>query len=84
MRIRRSILLVLLVITLGSCHRRGLSETEDTLQLDYPSTISVVHRAEWGWQPSEKTLPHHEIKKITVHHSGEMFPPDKNVGAIRN
>lgn len=47
--------------------------------LHYPAEIKIVSRADWGWQPLSKTLHQHKINKITIHHSGEFFPEDKDM-----
>ncbi len=48
------------------------------LELDYPPTLQVIRRADWGWQPLKRTLPTHEISKITLHHGGVDYPPGKD------
>lgn len=47
-------------------------------ELDYSAGLQVVRRAEWGWAPLERSLPEHEIERITVHHGGVDFPDDKD------
>lgn len=48
-------------------------------ELDYPSDMNVVSRADWGWKPIDQQFPQHSINKITIHHGGEVFSEDKNV-----
>lgn len=48
------------------------------LELNYPATLPVIRRADWGWQPLKRTLPTHEISKITLHHGGVDYPPGKD------
>nr|WP_168026824.1 exo-beta-N-acetylmuramidase NamZ domain-containing protein [Ignavibacterium album] len=47
--------------------------------LHYPNDLKVISRAEWGWQPLNRTLPQHKIDKITIHHGGEFFSEDKDM-----
>lgn len=47
-------------------------------ELEYTEILPIVKRAEWGWQPLEHGLPEQEISKITIHHGGVDFPPDKD------
>lgn len=63
------------------------------LELEYPDSLHVVIRADWGWVPLTDTMrgevntdkPPHEIKYITVHHAGEEFYDQENVlQKIRN
>jgi N-acetylmuramoyl-L-alanine amidase-like protein len=54
-------------------------------ELNYPTDLKVVTRAEWGSVQLTKILPQHEIKKITIHHSGVEFNDQANVlTKIRN
>src|SRR5574338_612659 len=48
-------------------------------ELEYPSDLKIVTRAEWGWQPLLNSLPQHKINKITIHHEGEEFPEGKDM-----
>jgi len=48
-------------------------------ELEYPSDLQIVTRAEWGWQPLLNSLPQHKINKITIHHEGEEFPEGKDM-----
>lgn len=48
-------------------------------ELEYPDSLEVVRRAEWGWQPFEYVIDEHDIDKITIHHGGVEFSADKDV-----
>jgi hypothetical protein len=69
---------VFVAATLVSCAQRPL-ESSAILQLEYAAELGVVGRAQWGWQDGERTLPDHAINRITIHHGGEDFAPEKNV-----
>jgi uncharacterized protein YbbC (DUF1343 family) len=51
----------------------------DISELDYPNDLTVITRAEWGWQPLTRSLPEQTISKITIHHGGEFFSEDKDM-----
>ncbi len=63
---------------IAGCANRNLRESEDLLQLEYPKGLEVISREQWGWVDGDRTLPSHEIKRITIHHGGEDFPADKD------
>lgn len=66
--------LLLLLATLVACHaRRPATQSPPPA---YPKTLQVVTHERWGWQPPTRTLPTHEISKITIHHGGEDTPRD--------
>ncbi len=76
---------VFLLVLLVGCAHKNLEESRDILQLKYPAELGVVSREQWGWsktrlveQAGERTLPSHEINRITIHHGGEDFPSDKD------
>lgn len=71
-----SILFILLLIVWGCS---SSTQMVNISELDYPSDIEVITRAEWGWQPLDKVLPQHSINKITIHHGGEEFAEDKDM-----
>lgn len=72
-----------LAILFVSCTRQEIRRVEPSLA--YPGGLGVVLHDQWGWKPGEATLPVHQIEKITIHHGGEDFPPDKDpVEYIRN
>lgn len=48
-------------------------------ELEYPNDLKVISRADWGWQPLDRTIPQHNITKITIHHGGEEFAEDKDM-----
>mgnify|MGYP000277111105 CR=1 FL=1 len=54
-------------------------------ELEYPNSLKIVKRADWGWLPLEKGKQEAAITKITIHHGGVEFTADKDpVAAIRN
>lgn len=54
-------------------------------ELNYPATLHIIRRAEWGWKAIQDTLPQHSISKITIHHSGVVFPDGKDpLGYVRH
>ncbi len=50
-------------------------------ELRYPSDLSVVKRADWGWKTLQDTLPQQQIKYITIHHGGVEFKEGTDVRA---
>jgi len=64
------------ILLLGCAFRHGSGIA--VVEIPYPPGMTVVHRAEWGWQPLQASLTGHRITKITIHHAGETFPPDKD------
>jgi len=73
-----------LVLCISSCTvpiKKGI----DIQELKYPEKLGVVRRADWDWKPLKTILLQHEITKITIHHGGVDYPPDKDpVEHIRN
>jgi hypothetical protein len=49
------------------------------MELDYPASLNIIKRADWGWQPLEYIIEEHSINKITIHHGGVDFPEGKDV-----
>lgn len=47
-------------------------------ELEYPVSLGVTQRADWGWQPLERGIPEHTVERITIHHGGVDFPDDKD------
>ncbi len=75
MNFRACALLLSLVVMAPSCAKRPV---EISKTLEYPQELEVVRREQWGWQAGDRTLPTHDINKITIHHGGEDFPADKD------
>ncbi len=73
----RSLLILFLAVVLSSC-TCPIKKVIEIQELDYPAQLEIVRRADWGWKPLTKTLPQHEITKITIHHGGVDYPPDKD------
>ena len=48
-------------------------------ELNYPTDLKVVTRADWGWKTLDRDIPQHHINKITIHHGGEEFAEDKDM-----
>jgi uncharacterized protein YbbC (DUF1343 family) len=57
----------------------SVSKLINISELDYPNDLKVITRAEWGWQPLERTIPEQNITKITIHHGGELFSDTTNM-----
>ncbi|AFH48687.1 Hypothetical protein IALB_0975 [Ignavibacterium album JCM 16511] len=69
--------ILLIVFLFSQC--ATTSEMIMISDLHYPNDLKVISRAEWGWQPLNRTLPQHKIDKITIHHGGEFFSEDKDM-----
>lgn len=70
-----TLLIALLVV---GCAKKSITHSTDVPPLRYPDDLKVVTRESWGWEEGSRTLPPHIINRITVHHGGEDFPPDKD------
>ena len=68
--------LILITFLLGCSSSLQLVNVSE---LEYPADLKIISRADWGWQPLERTLPQHSINKITIHHGGEEFAEDKDM-----
>lgn len=69
--------LPILMLVVG-CSNKTITHSTPVPLLDYPTHLKVVTRESWGSEEGNRTLPRHIISKITIHHGGEDFPPDKN------
>jgi hypothetical protein len=47
--------------------------------LYYPDKLRIVSREEWGSVSTRFSRPTHEIKRLTIHHGGVYFDPQKDV-----
>ncbi|MDZ7339485.1 MAG: peptidoglycan recognition protein family protein [candidate division KSB1 bacterium] len=47
------------------------------VEIPYPAELQVVRRADWGWQPLRASTAGHRVTRVTIHHSGEDFTPDR-------
>ena len=65
---------LLSLLYLNSCS----SSKKTTDESIYPTNLSMITHADWGWQPLTQTKETHEISQITIHHGGEDFPEDKD------
>lgn len=80
----KSIILFLIMALVFGCSSitKEQYRVED---LNYPDSLKVIEREDWGWKPLEKALPEHKISKITIHHGGVEFNKDQDpVEEIRN
>lgn len=73
-------LLLLIIVSNLICACSSSNQYLQISELHYPDNLTIISRATWGWQPLSKTLPQHKIDKITIHHGGEFFPDDKDMG----
>ncbi len=64
------------LFALMSCNSK--TETVRIQSLNYPDSLHVIQRADWGWKPLQKIIPEHEIHYITIHHGGEAFNPERD------
>jgi len=80
---KRIFLPALAFLTLNGCAIRP-KPTVSIAELNYPVELQVVTRQQWGWIPMTAAAQEHTITKITIHHEGVDFPPDKDpVESIR-
>jgi len=66
------------MILVAGCTSTNITHLPEPPPLQYPNDLKVVTRESWGWEKGDRTLPPHIINKITIHHGGEDFPPDKD------
>ena len=66
----KKIFVVLLSIILIGC---SVSDRVNVMELEYPTKLKVIKRAEWGSVHIDTTFETHEIKYITIHHGGVEF-----------
>ena len=66
----KKIFVVLLSIILIGC---SASDRVNVMELEYPTKLKVIKRAEWGSVHIDTTFETHEIKYITIHHGGVEF-----------
>ncbi|MFQ6605761.1 MAG: N-acetylmuramoyl-L-alanine amidase [Fidelibacterota bacterium] len=65
---------IILFLTLLGCSQ----SPEGGIAGDFPSSLSIVTRNNWGWQPFTDNIPEHEISFITIHHGGVVFSSEKD------
>jgi N-acetylmuramoyl-L-alanine amidase len=56
----------------------GCSSPPERTSPQYPADLGIVTHAQWGWKPIEGDHRTHQISRITIHHGGEDFPPEKD------
>jgi len=77
-------LVIFSLLMLMACSS-DLTKEIEILELDYPDTLGIIKRADWGWVPIDTTFNVHKIEKITIHHGGVEFKEDKDpVEYLRN
>jgi hypothetical protein len=74
---KSALALCLATLFIGACASTPPSVLPVT-ELDYPSNLKVIRRADWGWKALPDTIPQHTISRITIHHSGVFFPEDRD------
>lgn len=72
-------------IFLTACLYTGCTGSESarspvSVQHEYPESLEVVTRADWGWEEGEALLAEHEIERITIHHGGEAYREGRDTG----
>lgn len=81
----KNLILVLLVLPFFVSCTNEQSKAFKVKELNYPSDLSIVKRADWGWLPLEHNKNEADIKYITIHHGGVEFGADKDaVQSIRD
>jgi hypothetical protein len=73
----KNIFVLLLAGLMFSCSA-SKNERLNITELDYPTELSIVKRADWGWLPLENGKEEAKISKITIHHGGLEFTADKD------
>lgn len=74
---RNMFLTLLIFLVFCGCGIKRNSPIE-IVALNYPDDLNVILRSQWGWQPLSEQKANHQITKITIHHSGEDFPEDRD------
>lgn len=72
-----TLFLFLVTIIIWGCS--SSSQIINLSELNYPTDLKVVSRAQWGWYPLDKVIPQHFVNKITIHHGGEEFAENKDM-----
>lgn len=65
----------MLAAFLGGCSTKEMLKSPD---IQYPPALGVVQHEQWGWKSIEGSFTSHQINRITIHHGGEDFPPEKD------
>jgi hypothetical protein len=69
---------VFLIVVFSACSADILRDV-NIVELEYPSDLPVITRADWGWEMFEYIIDEHEIEYITLHHGGVEFSSDKDL-----
>ncbi|MCZ7611567.1 MAG: DUF1343 domain-containing protein [Ignavibacterium sp.] len=77
--------LIILGFLLSGCSGSQQISIVNISELEYPDDLTVIKRNDWGWIPFDRSVPQHQINKITIHHGGEYFAEDKDmISYLRN
>ena len=73
---KKSIILLFITFLILQCEESPFSKSYPSLE--YPDSLQVVTRNEWGSESFSDTLQHQLITKITIHHGGVEYDSTKN------
>lgn len=80
-----ALLLIILGFLFSGCSGSQQISIVNISELEYPDDLKVIKRNDWGWIPFDRSVPQHQINKITIHHGGEYFAEDKDmISYLRN
>lgn len=80
-----ALLLIFLGFLFSGCSGSQQISIVNISELEYPHDLKVIKRNDWGWIPFDRSVPQHQINKITIHHGGEYFAEDKDmISYLRN
>ena len=80
-----ALLLIILGFLFSGCSGSQQISIVNISELEYPGDLKVIKRNDWGWIPFDRSVPQHQINKITIHHGGEYFAEDKDmISYLRN
>lgn len=80
-----ALLLIILCFLFSGCSGSQQISIVNISELEYPGDLKVIKRNDWGWIPFDRSVPQHQINKITIHHGGEYFAEDKDmISYLRN
>ena len=79
-----SLFLLFSLLFFGSCQSKKTNSFR-VEEINYPDSLHIVLRKNWGWKALQANVAEHKIKYITIHHGGEDFAPDQDpVAYIRH
>lgn len=80
-----ALLLIILGFLFSGCSGSQQISIVNISELEYSDDLKVIKRNDWGWIPFDRSVPQHQINKITIHHGGEYFAEDKDmISYLRN